>query len=119
MRLLSVVAVIISLAFSLVAADSAGTNLAGIWKGSMETQAGTSEVTITFQPGAAIAGTVQADQYKGRIDKATLEGDSIYFEVSIEPGTLVYEGTVAGDEIRFTVTGIQGNKYSLICKRQK
>ncbi len=119
MRLLSVVAVAVSLAFSLVAADPAVANLAGVWKGSMQTQIGTAQVTITFQPGATIAGTVQAGEYKGRIDKATLDGDSIYFEVSFAPGTMVYEGKVAGDQISFTVTGTQGDKYALTSRRQK
>jgi hypothetical protein len=30
-----------------------------------------------------------------------------------------FEGTVAGEEMKLNVTGTQGDKYALICKRQK
>ena len=55
LRLLLILTITGLITFSLNAAD-----LAGTWKGSMETQMGNTEVTITFQPGAALAGTVRA-----------------------------------------------------------
>jgi len=51
MRLLSIMAVVVLMTFTLNAAD-----LAGTWKGSIETQMGTMGVTITIQPGATLAG---------------------------------------------------------------
>ena len=114
MRLLPIIASAAMLTFSLTAAD-----LAGTWKGSMETQMGPTEVTITFQPGAALAGKVQAGEYEGSIENAKLAGEKVSFVASIGPGTLTFEGTVGGDEMKLDVTGTQGNKYKLICKRQK
>ena len=114
MRLLFIIAITAIATFSLIAADVAGT-----WKGSMETQMGPTEVIITFQPGAALAGRIKAGEYEAPIDNAKLADDSISFEMNIEPGKVTYEGTVAGDEMRLNVTGTQGNKYKLICKRQK
>ena len=114
MRLLSIIAITAIVAFSLNAAD-----LSGTWKGSMETQMGTTEVTIALQPGAALAGTVKIDQYQGPIEKAKVDGDKVYFEMTIEHGTLTFGGTLAGDEMKLTVTGTQGDKYALVCKRQK
>ncbi len=114
MRLLSILALTAMAALTLNAAD-----LTGAWKGSMETQMGATEVTITIQPGAALAGKVKAGEYEARIENAKLEGSKIYFEMSIEPGKVTYEGTVTGDEMKLNVTGTQGDKYSLICKRQK
>lgn len=114
MRLLSIVAITAMATFSLIAAD-----LAGMWKGSMETQMGITEVTITVQPGSALAGKVQVGEYEAPIENAKVSGDKISFEINIEHGKMMYDGTVAGDEMKLNVTGTQGNKYKLICKRQK
>ena len=113
MRLLFIIAITLVATFSLTAAD-----LAGTWKGSMNTQAGETPVTITIRPGAALAGKVQAGEYEAPIENAKVSGDRISFEMKIGPGTVVYDGTVAGDEMRFDVTGTQGDKYTLVCKRQ-
>ena len=48
--------------FALVAtiaplAHAAAPDLAGVWKGTMETQIGPAETTITIEPGAALAGS--------------------------------------------------------------
>ena len=113
-RPLWIVVVMVLAAFDLVAADVAGT-----WKGSMETQMGMTDVVITIRPGTALAGTINAGEYEGAIEKARLDGDKITFEANIDPGKLVFEGTVAGDEMKLNMTGTQGTKYSLVCKRQK
>jgi len=114
MRVLLILAITAIATFSLIAAD-----LAGTWKGSMETQAGETAVIITIQPGAALAGPVQAGDYDGPIENAKVAGDKISFETTFGPGKVTFDGTVAGDELKLNVTGTQGNKYTLICKRQK
>jgi len=100
--------------FTLSAAD-----LSGKWKGSMDTQIGAVEVTITIQPGATLAGRVTAGEYEAAIEKPMLAGDKLSFEINIAPGKVLYEGTVSGDEMKLNVTGTQGDKYVLVCKRQK
>jgi hypothetical protein len=114
MRLLSIIAISAIVTVGLNAADPAGT-----WKGSMQTHMGDTGVAITLRPGAALAGTVVIAEYQGPIEKAKSDGDKINFEINIEPGRLTFEGTVAGDEMKLNVTGTQGDKYLLICKRQK
>ena len=114
MRLLWTAAITAVFALALNAAD-----LAGTWKGSMETQMGATEVTITIQPGAALAGKVKAGDYEAPLEKGKLEGNKISFEMNIDHGKIAYEGTVTGDEMKLTVTGVQGDKYALLCKRQK
>jgi hypothetical protein len=114
MRLLSIIAICAIATLCLNAAD-----LAGTWKGSMQTQMGDTEVAITFRPGAALAGTVVIAQYEAPIEKAKSDGDKISFEINIEPGRLTFEGTVAGDGMKLNVTGTQGDKYLVVCKRQK
>lgn len=114
MRPLLIIGVALMVTFTLSAAD-----LAGTWKGSMETQIGATDVTIKIQPGATLAGNVQAGEYGAPIEKGKSEGNKISFEINIEHGKVTYDGTVAGDEMKLTVIGTQGDKYSLVCKRQK
>ena len=114
MRLVLIIAIAVLATFTLNAAD-----LSGTWKGSMETQIGPTDVTITIRPGATLAGKVKAGEYEGAIEKPVVNGDKISFEINIDPGTVTYEGTVDGDEMKLNVTGTQGNKYTLVCRRQK
>ena len=114
MRVILMMAMAAMMAFTLNAAD-----LVGTWKGSMETQGGPTDVTITIQPGATVSGKVTAGGYEGAIEHGKSEGDKISFVVKIDPGTVAYEGSVAGNEMRLNVTGTQGHKYTLICKRQR
>ncbi len=101
------------------AARAADVNVVGVWKGSMDTQMGAVENIITIQSAAPLAGTVKAGQYEGKIEKGKLEGEKISFEMTIEYGTVAYEGTVSGDEMKLNVTGTTGNKMTLLAKRQK
>lgn len=114
MRLAAVVALVGMVSVSLMAADVAGT-----WKGSMETQVGATEITITFQRGAGLAGKVKAGEYEGPIENGKLTGDRISFDAVLDPGKIGFEGTVSGDEMKLNVTGTQGSKYTLVCRRQK
>jgi len=100
-------------------AHAAAADLAGLWKGTMETQIGPAETTITIEPGMALAGKVQVMNYEGRIEKGSVDGEKVSFEVTIEPGTIAYAGTVKGDEMTLEVTGTRGDKMSLVAKRQK
>ena len=113
MRLLLIVAIVAFAAFGLNAAEVAGT-----WKGAMETPMGKVDVTVTFQPGSPLTGKVQAGEYEAPIEKATLDGDKIHFEMNIQPGKVVYDGTVARAEMKLNVTGTQGDTYSLSLARQ-
>ena len=100
-------------------AQAKSADVAGTWKGTMETQIGPVENTITIEPGAALEGQVKVGEYEGRIAKGKREGDKISFEITIERGTLLYDGTVGADEMKLTVTGTTGNKMALVAKRQK
>lgn len=93
--------------------------LSGTWKGSMETQMGQTEIVITLKSGAGVEGKVQAGEYEGPIQDGRVDGQKISFTASIAPGTLQFSGTVSGDEMKLDMTGVQGSKYKLTCKRQK
>ena len=111
MKSLLMIAAAAMMTVTLHAAD-----LAGTWKGSMETQMGQTDVTLTLKTGA-VTGTAQLGEYQGAIEKGALDGAKIHFEVNIEHGKVTFDGTVAGEEIKFEVTGTQGTKYALVCKR--
>ncbi len=113
MRWTLITAAIFVAALRLAAADVSGT-----WKGSMDTTMGAVEVILTLQPGPGVSGTVKVGEDEAKIENGKLEGDRISFEMNIEHGKVTYEGTVAGDEMRLDVTGTQGDKYRLVCKRQ-
>jgi hypothetical protein len=86
----------------------------------METQQmGAIETTIMIQSATPLAGTIKTDHFDAKIENAKLDGDKVSFEINIEQGKVSYEGTIAGDELKLNVTGTQGNKYVLNCKRQK
>lgn len=114
MRTLLTIAFAALAAVSLFAAD-----LAGTWKGAMETQMGQAEIVIKVQPGTGLAGTIKAGDFEGPIENAKVDGNNFSFEFNISHGKVVYKGTVAGDEMKLNVTGTQGDQYKLVCKRQK
>jgi hypothetical protein len=113
-RLLSLAVLAAMMAFSLTAAD-----LAGTWKGSMDTQVGNTQVVLTVQPGSGLAGKVKLGDYDGVIEEGKVAGDKISFEATVEPGKLTFEGTVTADQMELNVTGVRGNQYTLVCQRQK
>ena len=114
MRFFLIMAMASAMNFGLNAAE-----LAGKWQGSMETQMGKTDVTITITPGSALAGRVDFGQFDGPIDKGMLDGDKISFEVNIQHGKIGFAGTVAGGEMKLNVTGTQGDQYLLTCQRLK
>jgi hypothetical protein len=114
LRLLSLPVITALISFSLTAAD-----LAGTWKGSLQTQVGETQVILMIQPGSGLAGKVKLGDYDGAMEKGKVAGDKISFETTIEPGKLTFAGTVVADQMELNVTGTQGDQYTLVCQRQK
>lgn len=98
---------------------AADVNVVGTWKGTMDSQMGQVQVDIVVEGAAPLAGQVSLASFGGKIEKGTLESGKIAFDVTIEHGTLKFEGTVAADEMNLVVTGTQGAKMPLVAKRQK
>ena len=92
----------------------------GTWKGTMETPMGAMENTITLKAdGANLTGSVKTDLFESKIENATLKGDKVSFVLTMDFGTLKYDGTLAGDALNFTVIGPDGSPTELKAKRQK
>jgi hypothetical protein len=113
-------ALIFVLALTLAtAARASDAKLVGTWKGDMESQMGSVEVTVVIDGAAPLTGKVTLAQFGGPIAEGKVDGEKVSFTVNIEHGTLKFDGTVAGDEMKLTVIGTQGDKMALVAKRQK
>ena len=98
---------------------AAEVTLVGTWKGKMESQMGTVDVTLVIETASPVSGKATLGEFGGPIANGTLDNDKVSFDVTIEHGTLKFAGTVAGDEMKVTVTGTQGDKMALVARRQK
>jgi len=115
MRFAFILTAVLALAVAAFAADIAGT-----WKGTLETPMGPMENTIVLAAaGASVTGSVKTDFFEAKVENGKLDGDKVSFEINVEFGKLVYEGTLAGDDLKLNVTGPDGSKIPLIAKRQK
>lgn len=92
----------------------------GTWKGTMDTPVGPMENTITLQAnGENLAGSVKTDMFEAKLENASLKGDKVSFIITMDFGTLTYEGILVGDQLKFKVIGPDGSPTELNCKRQK
>ena len=76
-------------------------------------------VTLVIETASPLSGKATLGEFGGPIANGTLDNDKVSFDVTIEHGTLKFAGTVAGDEMKVTVTGTQGDKMALVARRQK
>jgi hypothetical protein len=100
---------IFMIALLALAATAAAADATGKWKGNLETEDGSRELTFNLKAdGGKLTGTIA-----GLLDRALdvnegkVEGATITFSVMSEwegnAVKLVYKGELAGDEIKFTV----------------
>jgi hypothetical protein len=114
MKITILIILAISLVPPILAADVSGT-----WKGTMDTPMGAMENTIILKvDGSNLNGTVKTDFFESKIENAKIDGNNISFEITLDFGKLVYAGALQADQLKFDVTGPDGNKTPLICKRQ-
>ena len=94
------------LVVALLAALSAfGADVAGKWKAVFESRNGPREVTFTFQVSEGkLTGTAVGPQGPAPITAGTLDGEKISFTVETDQYKAVFNGTVAGDEMKLTGT---------------
>jgi hypothetical protein len=104
----------------LLAAISAfGADVTGAWKGSMETPGGAMEIAANLKAeGSSVTGTVNAMGTDEKIQKGKLDGEKISFEIVSEMGTVVYAGTLAGDEMKLVIS-VMDQQMPLVLKRVK
>ena len=108
---------VILILFAALAAFAA--DVAGTWKGSMETPMGTTETSATLKvDGKTVTGTMNFMGSDQKIQNGKLDGDKISFEVPTEMVTIAYKGTVSGDEMKLTMA-VMDQEMPLVLKRVK
>jgi hypothetical protein len=95
--------------FALCAASAFAADVAGTWKGSMETPNGTLENTFVFKTdGDKLTGTVSTGQFgEAAISEGKVDGDNLAFSVVRDFNgnqiKLTYKGKMKGDEMTVTI----------------
>ena len=120
MRFVTLVVCLALLAFTAAAAD-----VTGKWNAQVPGRDGqTRETTFTFKvDGAKLTGTMGTQMGESPISDGKVEGDNISFKTTVNFGgneiTLLFKGTVAGSEIKFTREreGGQGRAQEFTAKR--
>ena len=112
-------ALLIMLAFPILAAD-----IAGKWTASFDTQVGVQNYTYTFKvDGAKLTGTTESQFGKSEITEGTVKGDEISFVENLDyqgsPLRIEYKGKITGDEIKFTRKVADTATEELVAKRAK
>lgn len=108
---------ILTFSLMVLAALANAADVTGKWKGSIEGQNGSREITFTLKAdGAQLTGTVAGLLDRAlEIQEGKVQGSAVSFAVMSEwegnPVKLVYKGELAGDEIRFTM-GTEDGSWS-------
>ncbi len=105
MRKQTIIWMIVFLAACAVAASAA--DITGKWVAQIPGRNGTMEQTFNFkQSGETLTGTVSTQRGEQEISEGKVTGDSVAFATVMSFGgnemKMLYKGTVAGNEIKFT-----------------
>ncbi|MCW5964794.1 MAG: hypothetical protein KIT83_12200 [Bryobacterales bacterium] len=91
------------LGLALVAITAFGADVAGTWKGALETQNGTLEIEYQFKAeDGKLTGTASSHMGSIAITDGKVDGDNITFTIATGEYTVVHKGTVSGDEMKLT-----------------
>jgi hypothetical protein len=104
-RKYTVVWMIVLFAMCAVAASAA--DITGKWVAQIPGRNGTMEQTFTFkQSGETLTGTISSQRGDQEISEGKVSGDAVSFVTVMNFGgnemKMMYKGTIAGDEIKFT-----------------
>jgi hypothetical protein len=109
-----------------LAAVAFAADITGTWTASFDTQVGKQDYTYTFkQTGTKLTGKAKSDfaMATTEITEGTVNGDDISFVENLDymgmPLRIVYKGKIAGDEIKFTRTVIEGTPEEAVAKKSK
>ena len=86
----------------------AAADVSGTYKGDMQTSSGKAETTITLvAKGSELTGTVANQMGKFPIENGSVEGDDLFFAITVKDDgddfRITYRGHVFGVEIQFRV----------------
>jgi len=116
--------IIFMFALLVLAATAAAADATGKWKGNLETDDGSRELTFNLKAaGGNLTGTVEGlldrslDLNEGKVEGATLTF-SIISEWDGSSVKLIYRGELVGDEIKFTM-GTDDGSWSTEIKAKR
>jgi hypothetical protein len=97
----------VALLSAMLALPALAAGIDGTWAGTVETQRGSQEITMTLKAdGNTLTGSVSGRQGDRPIENGKIDGDKISFEQKVEFGgqsrTIKYSGTLAGEELKMT-----------------
>lgn len=97
--------IIMGLSVSVWAAEDA----AGTWKATMQGPNGAQESTFVLKSeGGKVTGSITAMMGTVQITDGKLDGDKISFSISTDFGVMKYSGTIAGDDMKLTLSAGDG-----------
>lgn len=106
---------VLLLALFVMAAFAA--DLAGSWKGTLETPMGNQEMALTLKmDGANVTGSMLFFGNDTKLENVKLNGEKISFDVKADFGTMAYAGTVQGDTMNLTLS-VVGMEVPVVLKR--
>jgi hypothetical protein len=104
---------------------SAAADVAGTWTSTFTTDIGEQQYTFTFtSTGGQMTGSAKSNLLgETKLENLKVDGDKITFEENAKfqdmPLKIVYTGTIAGDEIKFTRMVADMFTEQLVAKRSK
>lgn len=99
----------------------AGADVSGKWTGEMPARGGEKmSTTFTFNAeGEKLTGTMTGPQGEVALQDGKVSGDQISFSMTGGNAKILFQGTVAGDEIKMTRTREGGQGREFVVKRAK
>jgi len=98
---------ILVMALMALAAPAFAADATGTWKGRLETQEGTHDLTFNLKAdGDKLTGTMTGPQGDVEIKDGKISGNNLSFKVNLEFNgnsiVLLFKGVASGDQIKFT-----------------
>jgi len=114
-RIISIAAMLLLVMSTAFAAD-----VTGKWSGEMPGRNGAATATFMFKvDGDKLTGTMTGPQGEAPLQEGKVTGDKISFSTTGANAKILYEGAVAGDEIKMTRTREGGQAREFTLKRAK
>ena len=95
-------------------------DVSGKWSGQVPTRGDTVAATFTFKvDGDKLTGTMTGPQGEVSLEEGKVSGDRISFSAAGGNAKILFQGTVAGNEIKMTRTREGGQAREFILKRAR
>ena len=123
-RPVALAAALVLIGFSAIPVRAQTPGVVGDWELTWETPRGERTMTVTFTAAddGALAGTAQTRMGAAPVKDVALEGDRLSFTIEFgrddRTFSLPFEGTISGDTMTGTITGMRGDPSPFTGKRK-